>query len=330
MNADRTRRWFGLKLPLALAAAVALAPCALAQDFPSKPLRLVVPFPAGGPTDMVARPLGAMLGEALKQTVLIDNKGGAGGSLGADMVVKAPPDGYTLLMATVGTNAINGALYKKLSYDMVKDFTPIALVASAPIALVVPAADASKTLADYLKRAGAKSEALNFGSAGNGTPGHLTGAMFEVAAKVKLRHVPYKGSAPAVTDLIGAQIDSMFDPIQSVFSHVQSGRLRALAVTSLTRSPVLPNVPTLAEQGLPSFEATAWWAIFAPAGLPEAVTRQLRRAVEEIAASQAFADKLVPLGVIPQTDFKESLAVFQAREIAKWSKAVKDSGANIE
>lgn len=311
---------------------LALLACSgsMAQTFPNKPLRLVVPFPAGGPTDIVARPLAILLGESLRQPVVIENKGGAGGSIGADFVAKAPADGYTLLMATVGTHAINGSLYKKLPYDAVKDFTAIALVASAPLAIVVNASDASKSLADFVKDATLKPESVQFGSAGNGTPGHLTGALFEATAKIHLKHIPYKGSAPAVTDLIGGQISSMFDPVQSVISHVNSGRLRALAVTSMTRSPVLPNVPTVAEQGYPQFEAVAWWAVFAPASLPEAVMRQLRSEVEKIAASPAFAEKLGSLGVVPNTNFKESLTSFQAREITKWAKAVRDSGATVE
>ncbi len=310
--------------------ALIACPGSMAQTFPNKPLRLVVPFPAGGPTDIVARPLAILLGESLKQPVVIENKGGAGGSIGADFVAKAPADGYTLLMATVGTHAINGSLYKKLPYDSVKDFTPIALVASAPVAIVVKASDASKSLADFVKDAKLKPESVQFGSAGNGTPGHLTGALFEATAKIHLKHVPYKGSAPAVTDLIGGQISSMFDPVQSVISHVNSGRLRALAVTSMTRSPVLPNIPTVAEQGYPQFEAAAWWAVFAPARLPEAVMRQLRSEVEKIAASPAFAEKLGSLGVVPNVNFKESLTSFQAKEITKWAKAVRDSGATVE
>jgi len=326
-------RFFSARLVcLSVVGSVALlaASWSTAQSFPNKPLRLVVPFPAGGPTDIVARPLAILLGERLKQPVVIDNKGGAGGTIGADFVAKSPADGYTLFMGTVGTNAINGSLYKKLSYDQVKDFTPIALVASAPLAIVVTSSDISQSLTDFVKAARLKPDVLQFGTAGNGTPGHLAGALFESTAQIKLRHIPYKGSAPAVTDLIGGQISSMFDPLQSVIPHIQSGRLRALAVTSANRSPVLPNVPTVSEQGYPQFEATAWWAVFAPARLPEAVLAQLRSEVEKIAASAAFAEKLGALGIVPNTDFRESLATFQTREIIRWSKAVRDSGATVD
>ncbi len=313
-----------------VSAGLALNHWAWAESFPNRSLRLVVPFPAGGPTDIVARPLAQMLGDNLKQVVVIDNKGGAGGSIGADAVAKSASDGYTLFMATVGTHAINSSLYKQLRYDAVKDFTPIALVANAPLVVVVNANDSSKTLADFVTAAKLRPDTLQFGTAGSGTPGHLTGAMFEAAAQIQLKHIPYKGSAQGVTDLIGGQITSMFDPIQSVITHINSGRIRALAVTSKTRSPVLPNVPTVAEQGYPQFESTAWWAVFAPAKLPDPLVQRLRSEVEKIAASPDYAEKLGRLGVLPNTDFRESLASFQIREMAKWAKAVRDSGATVD
>lgn len=320
-----------LALFLVTAASIASIPSAvLAQAYPDKPIRLVVPFPPGGPTDIVARPLAQLLSDSLKQSVVIDNKGGAGGSIGADNVAKSPPDGYSLLMGTVGTNAINGSLYQKLSYDQVKDFTPIALVASAPVAIVVNSSEQVKSLQDLVRMAKARPNFIQFGSAGNGTPGHLTGAMFESATQIKLQHIPYKGSAPAVTDLVGNHIPAMFDPIQSVIAHINNGRVRALAVTSNQRSPVLPDVPTVAELGYPQFESTAWWAVFAPAKLPDSVAQKLRAEVQKAVSSAAFKEKLGNLGVVPNQNFKESLADFQQREIAKWSKAVKDSGAKID
>lgn len=301
-----------------------------AQTYPNKPIKLIVPFPPGGPTDIVARPLAQMLGESMKQSVIVENKGGAGGSVAADFVAKSPPDGYTIMVGTVGTHAINGSLYRQLPYDMTKDFTPIALVASAPLVIAVPANSNIKTLADLIKEAKAKPDFIAFGTAGNGTPGHLTGALFETATKTKLKHIPYKGSAPAVTDLLGGQIPLMFDPIQSVLPHIQSGKLIALAVTSKTRSPLLPNVPTVAESGYPNFESTAWWAVFGPAKLPENVTNTLTTQVQKIASSVAFREKLGNVGVQPNTNFKESLSNFQTREIAKWAIAVRDSGASLD
>jgi len=303
---------------------------AVAQNFPDKPLRLIVPFPPGGPTDIVARPLSQLLGDELKQQVIIDNKGGAGGTIGADLVARAVPDGYILFMGTVGTHAINPSLYKKLSYDAVKDFTPIALVASAPIVIAVNASSPIKTLDTLIKQAKQNPESLQFGTAGNGTPGHLTAALFESTTKANLKHIPYKGSAPAVTDLLGGQIDLVFDPIQSVLPHIVSGKLRALAVTSKVRSPVLPTIPTVAEQGYPQFESIAWWGVFAPAKLPKNVYTLLKADTEKIAASAAYKEKLGNLGVVPNTDFSEPFADFQAKELSKWARAVRDSGATLD
>jgi tripartite-type tricarboxylate transporter receptor subunit TctC len=322
---DFPRRRLMLAALLALAAGAVAFRSASAQVFPSKPIRLIVPFPPGGPTDIVARPLGQLLAEALKQPVIVDNRGGAGGSIGADAVAKSAPDGYTLLMGTVGTNAINGALYRKLPYDPVRDFTPIALVASAPVALVVNPAAPIKSVQDLIAQARANPDKLAFGSAGSGTPGHLTGEMFAAAASVKLQHVPYKGSAPAVTDLLGNQIPMMFDPLQSVIAHVRAGKLRALAISSRQRSPVLPDVATLEEAGV-RVESTAWWAVFGPAKLPAEVAARLRTEIERIARSDAFRDKLGNLGVQPASE-SVSLVDFQKSEVAKWGKAVRDSGA---
>lgn len=315
---------------LALLSLILLSGNTLSQTYPNKPLKLIVPFPPGGPTDIVARPLALLLGELLKEQVVIENKGGAGGSIGADLVAKSAPDGYTLLMGTVGTNAINGSLYKHLPYDMTRDFTPIALVASAPVLIVVNANDKIKTLAELIAEAKSKPESIAFGTAGNGAPGHLTGALFESTTQIKLKHIPYKGSAAAVTDLIGGQIPLVFDPIQSVLPHVTSGKLRALAITSKTRSPLLPNIPTVSELGYPQFESTAWWAVFGPAKLPESITKKLRADTEKVAQSAVFKERLGNLGVQPNTDFKESLGNFQTSEIAKWARVVRDSGATID
>lgn len=309
-----------------LAACAVLALPASADTYPDHAIKLVVPFPAGGPTDIVARPFAQQLMTLLKQSVVVDNRGGAGGSIGADVVAKAPADGYTLLMGTVGTNAINGALYKHLSYDPVKDFTPIALIASSPVALVVNAQSDIKSVADFIAKAKANPGKIPFGSAGNGTPGHLTGEMFSTAAGVKLQHIPYKGSAPAITDLLGNQIPVMFDPLQSVIPHVRSGKLRALAVSGTTRSSVLPDVPTFAEAGLKGLESRAWWAVFAPANLPGDVTAKLREASAQIARSSAFRDPLAAIGVQANTEVSD-LAEFQKGEVVRWQKAVRDSGA---
>ena len=314
-----------------LAAAGSLAPrYGAAQAFPNRPLRLVVPFPAGGPTDIVARPLAQLLSVSLRQQVVIDNKGGAGGTIAADGVAKAAADGYTLLMGTVGTHAINSALYKKLPYDPLKDFVPLGLAASAPVALVVGAATPYGNLGALIAAARKQPGDITYASAGNGTPGHLTGEMFAKAAGISLRHVPYRGSAPALTDVVGGQIPVMFDPVQSVLPQVQAGRLRALAVSSRARSNVLPQVPTMAEAGLRGFEAEAWWAVFAPSNLPAAETALLRQEVERVVRSDAFREKLGNLGVAPAAPMRGSFADFNRAELAKWGKAARDSGASLD
>jgi tripartite-type tricarboxylate transporter receptor subunit TctC len=271
-----------------------------------------------------------MLAEGFKQQVIVDNRGGAGGSIGAENVAKSAADGYSLLMATVGTHAINPTLYRKLPYDAVRDFTPIELVAAAPVTLVVNPSQSIGSIRELIARVQRSPGSLNYGSAGNGTPGHLTGEMFKSAANVDLRHVPYKGSAPAITDLLGGQIELMFDPLQSMMAHIQSGKLRILAVSSATRSSVLPNVPTFAEAGLKDFETTAWWGVFAPANLPETLANQLHAVVDGVVRSAGFRERLGPLGVQPIGGTRADFAQFQKHEIAKWGKAVRESGATLD
>ncbi len=303
---------------------------ARAETYPSRPIRMVVPFPPGGPTDIVARPMAQLLGEALHQQFVVDNRGGAGGSVAAGYVAGTPPDGYTLLMGTVGTAAINPALYRKLPYDPVADFTPLATVANAPVAIVVHPDAGVRSLADLIAQAKAKPGSFNYGSAGNGTPGHLTGAMFATAAGIRLAHVPYKGSAPAVVDLLGGQIPLMFDPLQSVLSHVKAGKLKLLAVTSRQRAAVVPEVPTVAESGsagLAGFESTAWWALYAPAKLPADITHRLTGEIERIVKSAEYAQGLGNIGVQPMS---VPLAEFQKSEMAKWGAAVRATGLTLD
>ena len=313
----------------ALAVVIAIASMAVRAQYPDKPIKLVVPFPPGGPTDIVARPLAQALGIALKQSVIVENRGGAGGSIGADLVAKSPADGYTLLMGTVGTNAINGALYKALPHDPVRDFTPIALVASSPVALVVSPASPYKNVAEYVADAKANAGKVSFGSAGAGSPGHLTGEMFASAAGIKLQHVPYKGSAPAITDLMGNQIPSMFDPVQATIANIRAGKLRALALSGTARSAALPEVPTFAESGVSGVESRAWWAVFGPANMPANVAARLRSEIDKIAKSGEFRDGLAAIGVQSNTE-GVALADFQKQEVDRWQKAVRDSGAKAD
>jgi tripartite-type tricarboxylate transporter receptor subunit TctC len=317
--------------PASLALIAALAwPAARADDFPTHPVRLVVPFPAGGPTDIVARPLAQFLSDGLKQQVIVDNRGGAGGSIGADLVARSAPDGYTLLMGTVGTNAINATLYRRLSYDPSKDFTPVALVAAAPVALVVHPSLGVHTIAEFIARAKAQPGTVTFGTAGNGTPGHLAGEMFRAATGTDLKHVPYRGSAPAVSDLIGGQINAMFDPLQSVLPYVQSGKLVLLGVSSATRSPAAPDAPTFAEAGLKGFEATAWWGVFAPSHLPADIATRLNTEIDHVVHSDGFRKLLVPRGVQVIGGPRDDFVRFNKAELAKWGKAVRDSGAHVD
>ena len=323
-------RSIALTMSAAVLGLVTWTETAAAQPTAGRQTRLIVPFPAGGPTDIVARPFAQLLGDALKSVIVIDNRGGAGGSLGADAVAKSAPDGRTLLMGTVGTHAINPSLYKTLAYDAERDFTPIALVAMAPVAIVVHPSQPVNTLAELVALARRMPGKLNFGSAGAGTPGHLTGEMFKSAAGINLQHVPYRGSAPAVTDLLGGQLQLMFDPLQSVLSNVQGGRLRALAISSSKRSPILPDVPTIAESGYGGFETTAWWGVFAPAKLPADMAQTLGSETERIVRGEAFRRNLEPLGVLPAVLTGRAFAEFQRQELAKWGMAVRESGATAD
>lgn len=316
---------------LACAATAWFAPAVqAADDYPTRTIRLVVPFPPGGPTDIVARPLAQALSAALGQQVVVDNRGGAGGNIGAAAVAQAPADGYTLLLGTVGTHAINQSLYKKLPFDPGRDFTPVSLLASAPVVLVVHPAVPARSLREFLALAGGQSDKLAFGSAGAGTPGHLSGAIFAEMAGISLLHVPYKGSAPAVADLLGQQIPAMFDPVQSPLPHIRAGKLRALAVSGARRSAVLPDVPTVAEAGVPGYEIGAWWALFAPAGLPPAVLERLQAETARAMQSPQMRERLGELGIEAIGGDSAALQTFIAKEVPKWARAVQVSGASVD
>jgi tripartite-type tricarboxylate transporter receptor subunit TctC len=278
----------------------------------------------------VARPLAQKLSENLGQQVIVDNRGGAGGNIGAAAVVKSAADGYTLLMGTVGTHAINASLYKKLTFDPVRDFAPVSLVAQAAVVLVVHPSVPAKTLNEFIALAKSKPGEITFGSAGSGSPGHLTGELFKDMAGVDLVHVPYQGSAPAITDLLGGQIQAMFDPIQATLPHVKAGNLRILGVSSPKRSSALPNVPTIAEAGVPGFETTAWWAVFVPAGTPREIITKLNTEIVKIMRSPEMKERLRELDIEPIGSTPDQLAAFMKAEMAKWSRAVKFSGAIVE
>jgi tripartite-type tricarboxylate transporter receptor subunit TctC len=311
--------------------AAAMSAIVLAQsEYPNRPVRMIVPFPPGGPTDIVARPLAQKLSGALGQPVIIENKGGSGGTIGADSVAKSPPDGYTLLMGTVGTQAINATLYPKIAYDPLKDFAPVTLVAAAPVALVAHPSVPATSVSALLELAKSKPSTLTFGSAGSGTPGHLSGEIFKSMTGARIEHVPYKGSAPAVQDLMGGQIQLLFDPVQSVLPHIKSGKVRALAVSSAKRAAILPDVPTVAESGVAGYDTTAWWGIAAPAKTPAAVVNRLSAEIRKAVQSEELKTRLQDIGIEALGLGPEEFAAFQKSEIAKWGKAVKESGAKVD
>lgn len=314
---------------LAAALAVAATGGAMAQAYPEKPIHIVVTFTTGGAPDILARLIGEKLTAAWGQPSVIDNKPGAGGNTGADSVAKAAPDGYTLVVGTVGTHSINGALYKKMPYDMVKDFTPITLLATTPNMLVVHNDVPARNLKDFIAL-GKKEGKMTFASSGAGTSIHVSGELFKTMTGIQMEHVPYKGRAGAIPDLLGGRVTMMFDNMPSSLPLVKEGKLRALGVTSARRSAAAPDIPTIAEQGLPGFEAVSWFALFGPANMPKAVTDKLQAEVSRIIKSPEISKKLLEIGLEPAGGSAGELAAYQKAEIAKWAKVVKDSGATVD
>ena len=301
-----------------------------AASYPIKPIKIVVPFPPGGATDIMARAIGFELQKALGQSVIIENKPGAGGNSGADLVAKSPADGYTLVMGTVGTHAINMSLYAKMPYDAVKDFEPVVLVAGVPNLLVVHPAVNAKTVSELTALAKAQPGKLNVASSGNGTSIHLSAELYKQMAGVDILHVPYKGSSPAVADLLGGQVQMMFDNMPVSLPHVKAGKLRALAVTSMKRSPALPDVPTMDEEGLKGFDATSWFGLLAPAGTPKDIVAKLNAASVKALATPEMRERLAAQGADPVGNSPEQFAAFIKSEIDKWAKIVKASGARVD
>jgi tripartite-type tricarboxylate transporter receptor subunit TctC len=318
------RRWT-LGMLLALSAALASA-----QSYPTKPIRIVVPFPPGGATDILARDVAQKLTEAWGQQVIVDNRPGAGGNIGSELVAKSAPDGYTLEMGTVGTHAINASLYAKMPYDHVKDFVPVILVAGVPNVLVVNPAVPVNSVSELIAYAKANPGKLNFASSGSGTSIHLSGELFKVMAGVEMTHIPYKGSAPALQDLLGGQVQLMFDNLPPSLPQIKAGKLRALAVTTATRAPALPDVPTVAEAGLPGFESSSWFGLLAPAGTPPAIVVKLNAEVARWLATPDAKERLAKQGANAVGGSPEDFEKHIAAETVKWAKVVKDSGAKVD
>jgi len=298
--------------------------------YPTKPIRFVVPYPAGGPLDAVARLLGQKVAESTGQPVIVENKAGAGGNIGADAVAKAPPDGYTILMGAVATHAINPTLYSSIPYDPVRDFIPVTQVASTPNVLVVNPSVPANNVREFIAYAKAHPGKLNFGSGSTGSAGHLAGELFGAMAGVQMTHVPYKGAAPAMNDLIGGQIQLMFDNLASSLGQVRAGRVRALAVTTARRTALAPELPTIAESGLPGFDISTWFGIFVPARTPREIVERLHSEFTRALAMPEVRDKMLALGAEPVGNRADEFAAYIHAEAEKYARVIKASGARAD
>ncbi|EHP39660.1 hypothetical protein OR16_30119 [Cupriavidus basilensis OR16] len=329
-NAPRRRLLaFAAALACSLALPLNAQPAAQPAAWPTKPIKLVVGYSAGGATDVIARIVALKLGEQLGQPMVVDNRAGANSNVGAEVVAKSAPDGYTLYVYTIA-NTINASLYDKLGYDPQKDFEPIGLIARIPNILVVNPKLPVKTLADYIRFAKESRDGITFASSGSGSSIHLSGEMFKMQARLNMLHIPYRGSAPAVTDLLGGQVQSMFDNTPSALPHVKAGRLRAIAITSAQRSPLLPDVPTVAESGFPGFDVQSWFSLAAPAGTPRPVIERLNSALNKVLAAPDVRQRLQDLAATPEPGTPEQLRRLIAAETKRWHDVVKQSGAKAE
>ena len=321
---------------IAQAAIVFIAPAVSAQTaWPTKPVKIVVPFAPGGTTDILARAVAPELSKAFGQTFVVENRAGAGGNVGADIVAKSPADGYTLLMGTVGTHAINKSLYSKMPYDPQKDFAPITLVAGVPNVMVMNTETAARlginTVPDFIKFARANPGKLNMASSGNGTSIHLAGELFKSMTGVFMTHIPYTGSGPAMMGMVSGQVDVMFDNLPSAMPQIKGGKLKAFAVTSSQRSGAMPELPTVEEAGqLKGFEASSWFGLLAPAGTPADVVNRLQQETAKALNSPAMKEKLLAQGAIPSGNTPAEFAKLIEAEIKKWAPVVKASGAKVD
>jgi len=315
---------------LGIVAAAALPPGAAADSFPSKPVKLIVPFPPGGPLDTTGREIAQKLTESWSRSVIIENKPGAGGNIGADFVAKSPPDGYTVVMGALSTHAVNPSLYPKMPYDAKKDFAPITLVAITPNVLVVNPSLPVHSVQELIEYAKAHPGKLSFGSGSIGSAGHLAGELFKVDAGVDMVHVPYKGAAPAMQALLAGDTQLMFDNLASAMSQVKAGKLRALAVTTKARSPLAPDLPTMSEAGVPGFDISTWFGLMAPAGTPPDVIAKWNADVTKVLSAPAMRAQLAAQGAEAAPDTPSEFARFIDAELVKYAKIVKASGAKVD
>jgi tripartite-type tricarboxylate transporter receptor subunit TctC len=318
------------KLELVITAALSLiAAASAAQTYPTKPVRVIIPFAAGGPADFLMRIVGPKLSETWGHPVILDNRGGANQMLGSELAAKSPADGYTLLMTT-GGSAINVSLYPKLPYDTVKDFAPITLVATGPNLAVIHPSVPARTLAEFTTYARSKPKQVVYASAGAGAPSHLAVELFSTMAKVEMIHVPYKGMAPGMTDLLGGQVQLAFPTISAGIVHARAGKLRALGVTTAKRSPAAPDVPTIAEAALPGFDASNWYGLVAPGKTPAPLVKKVRDDVARVLAMPDVRERMLNQGMEPTSNTPDEFSAHIKSEIVKWAKVVKASGAKPE
>ncbi len=310
--------------------AITLPGVASAQAYPSKPIRLVVPFPPGGPIDLVARAIGQKLQETWGQPVVVENKPGAGGNIGIDVVAKSAPDGYTLGMGALSTHAVNPHLFSKMPYDALKDFAPVSLVAITPNVLVLNPGVNANSVKEFIALAKANPGKYAFASGSNGSAGHLAGELFKKLAGIDIVHVPYKGGAPAMQDLLGGQVQFMFDNLANSMQQIRTGKLKAFAVTTAKRSPLAPELPTMAEVGVAGFDISTWYGVVAPAGTPPEIVRKLNVEIVKMLVSDDMREKLRVQGAEAAPDTPEEFAAFIRAEWNKYAKIVKDSGAKVD
>jgi tripartite-type tricarboxylate transporter receptor subunit TctC len=298
-------------------------------DYPNKPIRFIVSYPPGGSTDVTARVMGQWLSQRLGQSVVVENRGGGGNNIGTEAAVRAAPDGYTIFLVNPA-NAINATLYSNLSFNFLNDMAPVAGIIRVPNVMTVTKNFPAKTVAEFIKYAKDNPGKVNMASSGSGTSVHLSGEMFKAMAGIDMKHIPYKGAGPATTDLIGGQVDVIFDNMPSIITHIRAGTVRALGVTTLQRSSVLPAVPTIAESGLPGYDTSTWGALLAPAGTPKAVVAKLNAEVVRILALPDVRQKLQDAGIEPGQGSPEQVSAFLEKEMVKWAKVAKDAGIQPE